>query len=82
MDKQTISEAEIKEILSAQPQLSTQSFETLKGEISPVTLELMSRQATINIGKKLLNQVQSVMSHTGKRLLSELFQVYTPQDTK
>jgi hypothetical protein len=55
MDKQTISEAEIKEILCAQPQLSTQSFETLKGEISPVTLELMSRQATINIGKEKLN---------------------------
>ena len=43
-------EEEIKEILSKQPNLSHQSFETLKGEISPLTFEIMSRQATMNIG--------------------------------
>ena len=43
-------EEEVKEILSKQPNLSHQSFETLKGEISPLTFEIMSRQATMNIG--------------------------------
>lgn len=52
MEKQTLSDQEIKDILNAQPHLSPQSFETLKTEITPVTKELMSRQATINIGKK------------------------------
>jgi hypothetical protein len=51
MEKHNISEQEIKDVLSAQPQLSFQSFETLKTEITPVTKEIMSRQATINIGK-------------------------------
>lgn len=41
---------EVKEILSKQPKLSIQSFETLKGDISPLTFEIMSRQATMNIG--------------------------------
>lgn len=41
---------ECKEILSKQPNLSMQSFDTLKGEISPLTFEIMSRQATMNIG--------------------------------
>ena len=45
-------EKECKEILNNQKQLSLQSFETLKNisEISPLTKEIMSRQATINIG--------------------------------
>ena len=51
MEKPTVSEQEIKDVLSKNPQLSLQSFETLKGEISPVTKEIMSRQATVNIGK-------------------------------
>jgi hypothetical protein len=53
--KNLISQEEAKEVLSKQPQLSEQSFETLKGEITPLTFEIMSRQATINIGKYLLN---------------------------
>jgi hypothetical protein len=51
MEKPTVSEQEIKEVLAQNPQLSLQSFETLKGEITPVTKEIMSRQATVNIGK-------------------------------
>jgi hypothetical protein len=51
MEKTTISQEEIKEILQKQPHLSMQSFDTLKGEITPLTFEIMSRQATINIGK-------------------------------
>jgi hypothetical protein len=51
MDNNLISEEEIKEVLSKQPYLADQSFETLKGEITPLTFEIMSRQATINIGK-------------------------------
>ena len=41
---------EIKQCLSEQPKLSTQSFETLNGDITPLTFEIMSRQATMNIG--------------------------------
>ena len=41
---------EIKQCLSEQPKLSTQSFETLNGNITPLTFEIMSRQATMNIG--------------------------------
>lgn len=43
---------ECKEILNSQKQLSLQSFNTLKNlaDISPLTKEIMSRQATINIG--------------------------------
>ena len=47
-----ISEQEIKETLAMNPKLALQSFETLKGEITPVTKEIMSRQATINIGRE------------------------------
>jgi translation initiation factor 2 subunit 3 len=54
MDTTLISEEEIKDVLSKQPHLSEQSFETIKGEISPLTYEIMSRQATINIGNYLL----------------------------
>ena len=45
-------EKECKEILNSQKQLSLQNFSTLKNlsEISPLTKEIMSRQATINIG--------------------------------
>ena len=50
MEKHNISEQDIRDTLCAQPQLALQSFETLKGEITPVTKEIMSRQATINIG--------------------------------
>ncbi len=51
------SETEISETLSKQPQLSWQSFETLKSQITPTTFEIMSRQATINIGNdKLLEK--------------------------
>jgi hypothetical protein len=50
MDNNLISDEEIKEVLSKQPHLAEQSFETLKSEISPLTFEIMSRQATINIG--------------------------------
>lgn len=52
MDKVNITEEEIKELLEKQPNLSLQSFETLKSEITPLTFEIMSRQATINVGKK------------------------------
>lgn len=52
MDKINITEEDIKELLGKQPLLSSQSFETLKGEITPLTFEIMSRQATINVGKK------------------------------
>ena len=41
---------QLDDILSKQPQLAKQSFDTLKGEFSPLTKEIMSRQATINIG--------------------------------
>jgi hypothetical protein len=51
MEKDTITKEEIEQTLNASPQLMKQSFDTLKGEISPVTSEIMSRQATINIGK-------------------------------
>ncbi len=50
MEKYTLSEQELKDVLNESPQLATQSFETLKTEITPVTHELMSRQATVNIG--------------------------------
>jgi hypothetical protein len=50
MEKNTISDQEIQDLLALQPKLSPQSFETLKGEITPITKEIMSRQATINIG--------------------------------
>ena len=45
-------EKECKEILNSQKHLSLQSFSTLNNisEISPLTKEIMSRQATINIG--------------------------------
>jgi translation initiation factor 2 subunit 3 len=45
-------EKECKEILNSQRKLSLQSFANLKNisEISPLTQEIMSRQATINIG--------------------------------
>ena len=41
---------EIKQILSKQPNLSNQSFDTLNTDITPLTFEIMSRQATMNIG--------------------------------
>ena len=41
---------EINEILSKQPNLSHQSFDTLTTDITPLTFEIMSRQATMNIG--------------------------------
>lgn len=44
------SEEEVKEILGKQSNLAMQSFETLKTDISPNTFEIMSRQATMNIG--------------------------------
>jgi len=45
-------EEEIKKILSEQPKLSLQSFETIKdpSKITPYIKEIISRQATINIG--------------------------------
>ena len=45
-------EEEIKKILSKQPNLSHQTFKTLEdlSKISPLTKEIMSRQATMNIG--------------------------------
>jgi translation initiation factor 2 subunit 3 len=52
MEKYSVSESEINEVLTKQPKLSWQSFETLKTDISPITPEIMSRQATINIGIK------------------------------
>ena len=51
--KDLVSEDEIKEVLSKQPHLSEQSFDTLKSEITPLTFEIMSRQATINIGNSI-----------------------------
>jgi len=51
MDKINITEEEIKELLGKQPYLAIQSFETLNNEITPLTFEIMSRQATINVGK-------------------------------
>jgi hypothetical protein len=50
MDKVNFTDEEIKELLEKQPNLSLQSFETLKTEITPLTFEIMSRQATINVG--------------------------------
>jgi translation initiation factor 2 subunit 3 len=46
------SEEEIKELLSNSKQLSLQSFETIKdpNSITPLTPEIISRQATMNIG--------------------------------
>ena len=63
MDKEFTKE-EIKELLEKSPNLSLQSFDTLKGEISPLTFEIMSRQATINVGKisNIKKKVQSVTS--------------------
>ena len=52
MDKINITEEEIKELLGKQTNLAMQSFETLNGEITPLTFEIMSRQATINVGKE------------------------------
>ena len=44
-------ESECKEILEKQPNLSLQSFKTIEsGEITPLTMEIMSRQATMNVG--------------------------------
>ena len=45
-------EEEVKKILSRQKQLSLQSFKTLENldKITPLTKEIISRQATINIG--------------------------------
>lgn len=43
-------QSEIDEIMDRQKQLAKQSFATLEGEIGPLTFEIMSRQATINIG--------------------------------
>ncbi len=44
-------ESECKEILEKQPNLSLQNFKTIdSGEITPLTMEIMSRQATMNIG--------------------------------
>ena len=54
MEQNIPSETEISETLSKQPQLSWQSFETLKSQITPTTFEIMSRQATINIGNDKL----------------------------
>jgi hypothetical protein len=64
MEKYTPTDQELKEVLMAQPYLAMQSFDTLKTEISPVTHELMSRQATINIGKNSMfyKKVLLVMS--------------------
>lgn len=45
-----ISEEAQKKILDANPKLMYQSFNTLKTEITPLTPEIMSRQATINVG--------------------------------
>ena len=44
------SQEEINEIMTKQPHLCMQSFETLKTNITADTFELMSRQATMNIG--------------------------------
>ena len=45
------SEAECKEILEKQPNLSLQSFASIdSGKVTPLTMEVMSRQATMNIG--------------------------------
>jgi hypothetical protein len=76
MDKNLVNTEEIKDILSKQPQLSEQSFEVLKGEITPLTFEIMSRQATINIGIMVLNKVQLVMLLMVRQLLSELYREY------
>ena len=44
-------EEECKEILSHQPKLAMQSFEMLNNnDLSPLIKEIMSRQATMNIG--------------------------------
>lgn len=50
MENIELTEEEINSVLSFNPQLSKQSFETLKGDITPLTFETMSRQATTNIG--------------------------------
>ena len=44
-------EEECKEILSHQPKLTMQNFEILNNpDLSPLIKEIMSRQATMNIG--------------------------------
>lgn len=48
--KELFTEEDIKNITMQQKHLAPQSFETLKTDISPLTFEIMSRQATINIG--------------------------------
>ena len=50
MSEVKYTEQELEAILKNQPKLSKQSFETLKTEITPLTYEIMSRQATMNIG--------------------------------
>lgn len=71
MDKINITEEEIKDLLGKQPNLAMQSFETLNGEITPLTFEIMSRQATINVGKKNYTFCQNII-----RNLKEIFQFY------
>ena len=53
-DSEYFSEEELIKILKENPKLSLQSFKTLNEEISPLTYEIISRQATINVGKSAL----------------------------
>lgn len=55
LESKTELEIEINNIFTEQPHLAIQSFETLKGDINPLTFEIMSRQATINIGNIFVN---------------------------
>lgn len=50
MVENPLTKENLEEILNKNPNLSRQSFETLKTDLSPLTPEIMSRQATINIG--------------------------------
>jgi translation initiation factor 2 subunit 3 len=60
MENSLPSEEEIKNILGKQPQLSMQSFDVLNTEISPSTFEIMSRQATMNIGIFFYNFIGTI----------------------
>jgi len=49
-EKSEADQLDFKAILNKQPHLSMQSYDTLESTLSPLTFEIMSRQATINIG--------------------------------
>lgn len=63
------SQEELNKILGKQPNLSLQSYDTLKTDISPSTFEIMSRQATMNIGIKYKNIKNLITTKNHKKIL-------------